>query len=233
MVTKADSATEARIPLSRERVFTGAIELADSGGIKALTMRRLAEELGVEAMSLYYHVANKEALLDGMADAIVREIERDIGGFQVPEKGYWKDVMKEWIMTARAVMLRHPWAAGVIESRTTMSANMVRYFDGLLGIFRLGGFSYDLGHHAMHVLGSRALGFSPELFTPDDSAQAEADSGEMMEAMKEQIPYLMEMLIEVAHDDPEGTVGWCDDNQEFNFGLDLILDGLERIHLED
>lgn len=232
MVTKADSATETRIPLSRERVFAGAIELADKGGIKALTMRRLAEDLGVEAMSIYYHVANKEALLDGMADAIVQELESDIGGFRVPDEGYWKDVMREWIMTARAVMLRHPWAAGVFESRTNMSANMVRYFDGLLGIFRLGGFSYDLGHHAMHVLGSRALGFSPELFTPADSAQAEADSGEMMEAMKEQVPYLVEMLIEVAHDDPDGTIGWCDDAQEFNFGLDLILDGLERIHHE-
>lgn len=229
MVTDAKTAEQPRIPLSRDRVFRGAIELADDQGIKALTMRRLAEELGVEAMSLYYHVANKEALLDGVADAIVIEIEEAAGGFDVPEDGsVWKQTMRSRILTARDVMLRHPWAPGVFETRASISPNMLKYFDALLGIFRSGDFSYDLAHHAMHVLGSRALGFSPELFQPDDPGQAEADSDEMLEAMAEQLPYMVAMLVEVAHDDPDSNLGWCDDQKEFEFGLDLILDGLER-----
>lgn len=220
--------SKARTPLSRDRVLGAAVKLADDAGIESVTMRKLAGELGVEAMSLYYHVANKEELLDGMVDAIVGEIEQDCGGFAVPEDVEWKAAMRKRVLTARAVMIRHPWAPGVLETRTNMSAAMVRYFDTLLGIMVEGGFSYDIGHHAMHALGSRALGFNQELFVPDSDSQEEQNE-EMLAQMAEQLPYLMGMMQEIVHDDPDSTLGWCDSQTEFEFGLDLILDGLDRL----
>jgi AcrR family transcriptional regulator len=227
MATKTDSSTQPRIPLTKDRVLGAAVVLADASGIESVTMRKLAGELGVEAMSLYYHVANKEELLDGMVDAIVSEIEQACGGFAVPERVDWKTALRNRILTARAVMLRHPWAPGLLETRTTLSPAMVRYFDTLLGIMVEGGFSYDLGHHAMHTLGSRALGFNQELFVPDNDSQEE-QGDEMLAQMAEQVPYLMGMMQEIVHDDPDSTLGWCDDQSEFEFGLDLILDGLEQ-----
>jgi hypothetical protein len=105
----------------------------------------------------------------------------------------------------------------------------MRYFDALLGLLREGGFSYDLAHHAMHALGSRSLGFAQELFEPDDEDDGEEDATVMLEQMTDQFPYMVAMMIEVAHDDPDSTLGWCDDQTEFEFGLDLILDGLDRL----
>lgn len=229
MVVKTEPIAEPRIPLSRDRVLRAAITVADQGGIESLTMRKLAEELGVEAMSIYYHVANKEALLDGVVEAIVGEIEEALGGFDVPRGVDWKTAMRRRILTAREVILRHKWAADVIESRTTVSPTTMRYFDTLLGILRMGGFSYDLAHHAMHALGSRALGFSQELFEPDDEEQADQDATVMLEQMADQLPNLVGMMMEISHDDPDSTIGWCDDKVEFEFALDLILDGLERL----
>ena len=229
MATQTEPRSKPRVPLNKERVFSAAIAVADSGGIESLTMRRLAEELGVEAMSLYYHVANKEAVLDGVVDAIVAEIENTLGGFAIPTDTDWKTSLRRRILTARQVMLRHPWAPGVIETRTTMTPTMMRYFDTLLGILREGGFSVDLGHHAMHALGSRALGFSQELFQPDRDSPADDDLTEMLELMASQLPYITEMMTEIAHDDPDTTLGWCDDQVEFEFGLDVILDGLDRL----
>jgi len=217
-----------RVPLTKDRVLRAAIGLADESGIKTVTMRKLAGELDVEAMSLYYYVANKEELLNGMVDAVVGEIEADCGGFTVPTRnGSWKATLRKRILAARAVMLRHPWAPAVLETRTTMSPRMMRYFDTLLGILLQGGFSYDLGHHAMHALGSRALGFNQELFVPDDEGQGEQND-ETLAAMAQHLPHIIGMLEAVAHDDPDSTLGWCDDQTEFEFGLDLILDGLER-----
>jgi hypothetical protein len=123
-------------------------------------------------------------------------------------------------------MLRHRWAPGVLETRTTMSLDIVRYFDGVVGILRAGGFSHDLAHHSLHALGSRVIGFSQELFDPGDAAGDSSE--EMLAAMAAQIPHLVAMLGEVAHDDPGSTLGWCDDQTEFEFGLDVVLDGLER-----
>jgi len=181
-------------------------------------------------MSLYYHVANKEAVLDGLVDAIFGEIEQSLGGFDVPSNGAdWKAAIRKRILIARKVLLRHPWAPGVIETRSNMSLILMRYFDTLLGILREGGFSNDLGHHAIHALGSRALGFSQELFNPEDKDQAEEDATEMLELMASQLPYITDMLQEIVHDDPDSTLGWCDDQTEFEFCLDLILDGLERL----
>ena len=227
MTTQAEA--KPRIPLSRERVLAAAVELADEEGIEALSMRRLGQALGVQAMSLYNHVANKDEILDGVVDTVMGELEDELGGFDVPA-GDWKPNLRARILAARRVMLRHKWAPGVIETRTTISPLMMRYFDGLLGIMIEGGFTYDLGHHAMHAFGSRALGFDQELFEPDDDvAQTESEVEAMMEQMADQLPYATAMLMEISHDDPEDeTLGWCDDQTEFEFALDLVLDGLER-----
>jgi AcrR family transcriptional regulator len=234
MVTETDPAAQPRIPLSKERVLRAAITVADEGGIEALTMRHLAEELGVEAMSLYYHVANKEALLDGVVDAIVDEIAEIVGGLDMPNSGDWKTALRRRILVAREVMLRHPWAPGVLETRTTMSLPMMRYFDGLLGVLIEGGFSYDLGHQAMHAIGSRALGFTREMFQPDDEDQADEDATVMMEQMADELPYMVGMMQAISHPepDPDSTLGWCDYQAEFEFALDLTLDGLERLRQE-
>jgi AcrR family transcriptional regulator len=230
MAATTASPAESRTPLSRERVLRAAIDLADRDGIDALTMRNLAREVGAEAMSLYYHVANKEALLDGVVEYIVSDIAEEVARIDLPSaQGDWKAAMRATILTARRVMLRHPWAPGVIESRTTMSPATVLHFESLLGIMRQGGFSYDLAHHALHALGSRALGFTQELFKPDDVEEGDEAALEMLADMADRLPHLMGMMAEVAHDDPDSTLGWCDDQTEFEFGLDLLLDGLERL----
>ena len=140
-------------------------------------MRRLGTELGVEAMSLYNHVANKEDVLDGMVDVILAEMESG------PGDGEWKSALRTRILSARRAMLRHPWASAVIVSRRQASHAMMAYMDGVAGILLKGGFSVDLLHHGMHVLGSRVLGFSQELF--DDSGEL-VQSPEMQAVMLEQ-----------------------------------------------
>ncbi|GAA3384746.1 TetR/AcrR family transcriptional regulator C-terminal domain-containing protein [Cryptosporangium minutisporangium] len=215
-----------RTPLSRERVLRAAVEIADAEGAEALTMRRLAKALGAEAMSLYHYVANKEDLLDGVVELIASEINDAVDQLGVPSAGAaWKQATRLRILTARTIFLRHPWAPHVFETRKTVSLAVVRYHDRLVGLMRDGGFSYDLAHHALHALGSRALGFSQELFDPGDGAAA----GSVPAELAEQVPHLVGMLTEVAHDDPDSTLGWCDDQFEFEFGLDLILDGLDRL----
>jgi len=214
-----------KIPLTPRRVFQAAIALADGRGIGALTMRNLAAALDVEAMSLYHHVANKEAMLDGVVDEVVQEIERELGGFDTDATpATWQSTLRDRILTARRVMLRHRWAPAVIETRKAATPTTLRYMDSLLGIMFSGGFTPDLGHHAMHALGSRALGFSHELFQPDDSGDDE--STDLMRELAPRLPNIVTMMTEVAHDDPDSTIGWCDDETEFEFGLDLLLDGL-------
>jgi len=227
-VAGSGTETQPRLPLSRERVLAAAIKVADEGGLEALTMRRLADELGAEAMSLYYHVAKKEDVLDGVIDVIVTEINNVVGQIDVPAReGSWKSAVRQRILAARQVLLRHPWAPRVLETRTTMSMAVLRYHDELVRLMRQGGFSNDVAHHALHALGSRALGFSQELFDPGDSAGADPGTGP--QDLASQFPHLAGMLEEVAHDDPDSTLGWCDDQTEFEFGLDLILDGLDRL----
>jgi AcrR family transcriptional regulator len=217
--------TSARAALSRARVLETAVTLADREGIGGLTMRGLASELGVEAMSLYHHVANKHDLLDGVAEAVAGEMLDAVA--RDDATGGWKDALRRRILIAREVMLRHPWAPGVFESRTSFGPQVVRYTDGVVGLLRRGGLSHDLVHHAMHALGSRAYGFTQELFDPAGSADQDA-SPELLAQMAAEAPNLVEMLAHVAHDDPRSTLGWCDDQSEFEFGLDLLLDGLER-----
>lgn len=227
MATHADAGTDPRMPLNRERVLRAAVKIADDHGIESLTMRRLAEEVGAEAMSLYYHVTNKEDVLDGVVDLIAREINEVVDRIDVPSQGAdWKNAVRRRILSAREVFLRHRWAPAVFQTRTTTSPQVLRYYDALLGLMRDGEFSYDLAHHAMHALGSRALGFAQELFDPGDTdGAADAD----LAAMADQLPNLVGMMTEIAHDDPDSTLGWCDDQTEFEFGLDLLLDGLDRM----
>lgn len=218
-----------RRPLSRERVLQAAVALADRDGIEALTMRRLAQELGVEAMSLYHHVRSKDAILDGVVEVVVEEMCAAVAALPTPATPEgWRAAVRQRILTARDLLLRHPWVPPVLETRSTISPAVARYVDGLLGLLVAGGFSYDLAHHALHALGSRAFGFTQELFAPDDLEVGEADAAAMLEVLAPEVPHLADMLAAVSHDaDASGTLGWCDDQTEFEFGLDLLLDGLE------
>jgi AcrR family transcriptional regulator len=221
MAAPAQLSSEPRTPLSKERVLRAAVALADAGGIESLSMRKLAQELGVEAMSLYNHVRNKEDLLDGMVDVVVGEIDLR------PSRTDWKSAIRGRIIAARKVLLRHTWAPRVIESRINMSGRLLRYMESLLALFRGGGFSVDQTHHALHVLGSRVLGFNQDLF--EDSSQLDASpevAAIMAREMAQTYPYITEMALAVSH---AGGLGGCDDDEEFAFGLDLILDGLERL----
>jgi AcrR family transcriptional regulator len=230
-MTAETQETSPRLPLNRERILVAAVEVADTGGLDSLTMRGLADALDVEAMSLYYHVANKEALLDGVAEMAVEEILEaiaDLPGATGSED--WKEAMRSRILKAREVMLRHKWAPSVLESRTTMNGAILRYYHGFLEVFQAGGMSYDLAHHAMHALGSRALGFSQELFDPTPGTDDEAASEELFARLAPEIPLFLEFMQEIAHDDPEDqTLGWCDDQTEFEVALDLMLEGFDRL----
>jgi AcrR family transcriptional regulator len=218
-----------RLPLTRDRVLRAAVQVADDGGLGALTMRRLAEVVGAEAMSLYHHVANKEEVLDGIVEVITSEINDRVAGIDLPAGGAaWKKAVRARILTAREVFLRHPWATRVFESRTSSNPAVLRYNDGLIRLMREGGFTHDQIHHALHALGSRAMGFSQELFDPGTGPVTE-ESLAALRSMADTFPHLVGMLTEVAHDDPDSTLSWCDDQSEFEFGLDLILDGLDRL----
>jgi AcrR family transcriptional regulator len=231
VTAQAEPTSGSRIPLSRDRVLQAAVKVADEGGVGAVTMRRLADELGAEAMSLYYHVARKEDILEGIVDVIAGEINAAVAGVSGPSEGAaWKTAARQRILAARQVLLRHPWAPGLFEKHATTSPAVLRYFDALVGLMRDGGFSFDQVHHALHALGSRALGFAQEMFDPGDEAGAAMDDA-AMDHLAEQFPHLAGMMAEIAHDDPDSTLGWCDDQTEFEFGLDLVLDGLDRMRL--
>ena len=223
MATQIEKAARAREPLTRERILRAAVALADEGGAESLSMRRLAQELGVVPMALYKHVANKDELLDGMIDVVVAEIDPPIEGAD------WKTTMRERILSARRALLRHPWASRVLESRGEPTPTVIAYLDSMMGVFLDGGFSVDLMHHAVHVMGSRMLGFSQELF--DDAASMPAEeAAEVWSQMADVYPNIAK-LIPVAMDTHEGPVvgAGCDDQFEFEFALDLVLDGLERL----
>lgn len=206
-----------RTPLSRERVLRAAVAFADGAGTDAISMRKLAQELGVVPMALYKHVANKDELLDGMVDLVVGEIGP-------PGAGEWRLTMRAHILAARRVLLRHPWAAGVIQSRTSPTPAVLGHLDSMARLFRTGGFSVALTHHAMHAMGSRLLGFSQELF--DDTA-ADPDPA-LLQQLARAYPHIAELAGAVGHD-AASTVGNCDDQAEFEFALDLLLDGLDRL----
>lgn len=216
---------EPRVSLSRERVLRAAVEIADRNGIGALTMRRLGEQVGAEAMSLYHHVDNKEDVLDGVVEVVMREINDAVDRTEV-SAAEWKKAVRQRILTAREIMLRHPWVPAVLETRNHAGPEVLRYNDALVGQLRAGGFSHDLIHHAMHALGSRALGFSQELFDPGDGPVTPSPAE--LDQMAAHFPHLAGMLREVTHE-ADSTLGWCDDQTEFEFGLDIVLDGLDRL----
>jgi AcrR family transcriptional regulator len=226
MATKVDE-TARREPLTKERILGAAIALADEGGVESLSMRRLAQELGVVPMALYKHVADKDEMLDGMVDLVVGEIDPPL------EDADWKTAMRERILSARRALQRHPWASRVIESRGEPTPTVIAYMDAMMGIFRAGGFSIDLMHHAMHVMGSRILGFSQELFD-DTASMPEEEAVAMWTQMAEFYPNIAALVGEISggdisHDEGSIVGGGCDDQFEFEFALDLILDGLERL----
>jgi AcrR family transcriptional regulator len=194
------------------------MELADAGGIESLTMRKLGVELGVEAMSLYRHVANKSDLLDGMIDSVFGEID-------VPENGGWREIMRGRAISARAVLARHRWAIGLMESRSTPGPTTLRHHDSVLGTLRTSGFSVVLAAHAYSVLDSYIYGFA--LQEPNLPFETEGETKDVTQAITARFatgeyPHLTEIAVEHVMQ-PGYSYG-----SEFEYGLDLILDGLEE-----
>jgi AcrR family transcriptional regulator len=181
-------------------------------------MRRLAQELGVEAMSLYHHVAGKDAILDAIVDAVFSEIAVPSGA------GDWKSAMRERAISARQALLRHPWATGLMESRSTPGPATLRHHDAVLGILRGAGFSLEMAAHAFSVLDSYIYGFAlQETSLPfETSAELEAVGTSMLDGLAGEYPHLTEMLVDHAL---QAGYAYGD---EYLYGLDLILDGLER-----
>ncbi len=215
-----------RTRLSRDRVLRAAVELADGAGIEALSMRRLATELGVVPMALYKHVRNKDELLDGMVDVVLAGVEP--ADPSLP----WRAAIRGRVLSARQAVLRHPWARKAIESRTRRSAEVLGYMDSLAGIFLAGGFSADLTHHVMHALGNRIWGFSPELFEEPHDPSAPGPTPEQQAAMVEEFtrrfPHIVQIATAATRGDP-GKAAGCDEQFEFEFALDVLLDGFERL----
>jgi len=208
-----------RAPLSRERVLRAAVALADAHGIESLTMRRLGEALSVEAMSLYKHVANKSDLLDGMTDAVFGEIA-------LPEIGSaWRTAMRDRAVSARAALNRHPWAIALVSSRTAPGPATLHHHDTVIGTLRAAGFSIGLTAHAFSAIDSYVYGFAlQEATLPFDTAEEAADVGRQMfdRMTAERYPHLTEFA--AGHVLQPGY----EYGAEFTYGLDLVLDGLER-----
>lgn len=216
--------TPTRTPLNRERVALAGVRLADESGLDALSMRNLAQELGVVPMALYKHVGNKEELLDEMINAIVLEID------PLPADYEWKSALRHRILSSRQALLRHPWAPHVIESRQGASPIVLDYMDSLIGIFIKAGFSLDLTHYAMHALGSRMWGFIQEVFpTPATPSDPEAQAA-MFAQFAARYPNIIELATAASHPDGSQITQGCDDQFEFEFALDLLLDGFDRLH---
>src|SRR3970282_404621 len=154
MTAKTDGKKDQRVPLNRERLLRGGIAIADSGGIGALTLRSLAQELGVKPMSLYHHVANKEEIIDGMIDIVFREI-----GLPSPTSD-WRTAMRQRAISGRRVLARHPWATALMESRANPGPATLRHHDEVLGNYRRAGFSVVKTGHANSILDSYVYGFS-------------------------------------------------------------------------
>ena len=217
---QSDPSVESRAPLNRERVFHAAVVLADERGIESLTMRALGEELGVEAMSLYYYVANKDELLDGMVDLVYGEI-----GLPSGEIG-WKTAMRQVAISAHEALSRHRWAIMLMETRTSPGPANLRHHDSVIRTFREAGFSIELAIHAFSLLDSYISGFAlQELTLPFDTPAELAEAAESLlrQFSADEYPYLAETITEHV------TKPGYDFADEFEFGLDLILGGLERL----
>jgi AcrR family transcriptional regulator len=202
-------------------VLRAAVDLADQHGIAVVTMRRLGQQLGVEAMSLYNHVADKDDLLNGMVDLVIGEV-----GLPAPELG-WKPAIRAWAAVARTVLRRHPWALWLTKSRRRAGDATLRHHDAVIGCLREAGFAIEAAGPAYSLLRSYVYGFAlHEQSMPLDTSENAADAMRrkfLRDVPAEEFPYLSELLVEhlaqhnVSHD------------RSFAFGLDLILDGLERV----
>ncbi len=218
------AARQQRGPLTRQRVLAAAVDLADRNGLEALSMRKLGEALGVEAMSLYHHVANKVDLLDGMIDAVFAEIDlpsADAG---------WRTAMRQRAISVRAVLRRHRWAIGLMESRTSPGPATLAHHDAVIGVLRAGGFTVAQTAHAFSALDSYIYGFAlQEKSLPFDTPEETAERAREMFARLpvNRYPHFVELATE--HVMQPGY----DYGDEFEFGLDLILDGLDRAAAQD
>ena len=220
MATQTDPTAKRRAPLSRERVLRAAIALADGGGIDSLSMRKLGQELGVEAMSLYNHVANKDDILDGIVDLVFSEID-------VPsDRADWKKAMRRRGISVRDVLVRHPWATSLMQSRTKPGPATLRHNDSVIGALRKSGFTIDMAAHAFSLMDGYIYGFALQQVnlpsrTPEES---EALARNILEQLPgDKYPHMAEMITEYA------LKPGYDYATEFEFGLDLILDGLEKL----
>jgi AcrR family transcriptional regulator len=212
------SKSSAQVPLSRERVLQAALRLADEEGIEALSMRRLAQELGVKAMSLYNHVTNKDDILDGIVDIVISEIE-------VPDPAIeWKTAMRQRSTSAHAVLLRHPWATMPIVSRVNVGKAMLRYIETTLGCLHAAGFSLEMADHAWNAIDSHIYGFTlQELnfpFEPPEYSEAAKQGLSLVPV--DQYPHMNQLTHRVID-------GRYDGLHDFEFGLDLILNGLDAL----
>jgi AcrR family transcriptional regulator len=221
-MSRPEPTTETRAPLSRERVLETAVTLADRHGLEWLSMRKLADELGVAAMSLYYYVPNKVELIDGMIDIVFSEIEP-------PSLEHdWKTAMRRRANSTRQALNRHRWAVGQMEGRTTHGPANLRLHDAVLGCLRAAGFSIEMTVHAYSVQDAYIYGFALQETdmaseTPDDFAAEAQRQMREYEAVLTDYPHLVEVV--------GGYVAESgyDYATEFLFGLDLILDGLDRL----
>ena len=205
-----------RAPLSRERVLDGAVAVADSGGIAGLTIRSLAEQLGVKPMSVYHYVANKDEILDGIVDFVFSQIELPSAN------GEWRAEISRRARSARAVLRQHPWAIGLLETRTNPGPATLRHHNAVLGALRSGGFSVALTAHAYALLDSFVYGFAlQEATLPFEDQSVEEVAAPMMAAFESgEYPHLLELVTEHA------LKPGYDFGDEFEFGLELVLDGL-------
>lgn len=209
-----------RIPLTPERILEAAVAVADRSGLGAVSMRNVGKELGVEAMSLYHHIANKEALLDALVDWV-------FGGIDLPGPGEpWRPAMRRRAASARDRLAAHPWAVGLIESRRTPGPALLRHHDAVLGSLRGGGFGVADAAHALSVIDAYVYGFVvTEVNLPFDSQEGVEDvaTGMMDDLAEGAYPHLTELIVEHA------LQPGYDYREEFAFGLDLVLDGLARL----
>jgi AcrR family transcriptional regulator len=218
MAKTSNSPPTPQLPLSRERVLRAALRLADAGGLEQLSMRKLAQELGVKAMSLYNHVASKDDLLDGMVDWVVGEIE-------VPDLTMdWQVAMRRRAISAHQVLLRHPWAAMAILSRINVGPSMLRYVDKTLGCLHQAGFSLEMADHACNAIENHIYGYTlQELNFPIEATEyAKAGKEFISYIPATQYPYMNQLAHEVIE-------GRYDGLHDFEFGLEFILSGLEQL----
>jgi AcrR family transcriptional regulator len=212
--------TEPRLPLSRERILQAALELADEGGIESLTMRKLGQALGFEAMSLYNHVANKDDVLDGILDLVLRESEPP------SPAGDWDAAIRTSAISVHEALHRHPWSCTLLMLPGRVRPGRLRYMDLLLGRLREAGFSAETTYSAYHVLDGHIFGFSLwetiHTYTAEEAANLAATFAQTITA--DAYPHLHEHAQQHFSEGPHREVS------AFEFGLDLIVDGLKKIH---